>query len=67
MCFWGVLKLVKVLFLNMCKILESTGFFVCHGGLVKFFSAWGAGEKLLGCGLLRGISTHADTMNYYLR
>ena len=61
------MKLVNVLFLNMCKILESIGLFVCHGGLTKFFSAWGAGEKLLGCGLLRGISTHADTMNYYLQ
>ena len=36
------------------KHVKSTGilgFFVCLGGLVKIFSAWGD-RKLLGCGLL---------------
>ena len=36
---------------------------VRHEGLIKFFRAWGSGQKkLLGCGLLGGISTQADTM-----
>ena len=43
--------------LNMCNMLELQGFFVCLGGLIKFFNAWGGvggggGQKiLLGCGL----------------
>ena len=36
---------------------------VRHERLIKFFRAWGSGQKkLLGCGLLGGISTQADTM-----
>ena len=42
--------------LNICNILELSGLSVCF-----FFSGWGA-EELFGCGLLRGISTQAETM-----
>ena len=39
-------------------MLELLGLFVCLGGLIKFFSAWGGRgggqKKLLGCGLLGG-------------
>ena len=38
------------------------GFLSALGGLINFFSALGT-EKLLGCGLLGGISTQDDTMN----
>ena len=38
MCLWAVLKLVQVLFLNVFKVLESSGLFVCLG---RLFSAWG--------------------------
>ena len=49
----------------MFKVLELSGLFVCLGGIVKIFSAWGGGQKkLLGCGLLGGggVSTQADTI-----
>ena len=35
--------------------------FCLPGRLVKIFSAWGGQKKMLGCGLLKGISTQADT------
>ena len=37
------MKLVEVL-LNMFKVLELSGLFVCLGGLVKILSAWGTEE-----------------------
>ena len=53
-------------------MLELLGLFVCLGGLIKFFSAWGGGggggggggtEKVAGLWFARGISTQADTVN----
>ena len=51
-------------------MLELLGLFVCLGGLIKFFSAWGGGggrgggtEKVAGLWFARGISTQADTAN----
>ena len=61
-CLRAVLKLVSVLLLNMFKVLELSGLFVCLEGLVKIFSAWGGHNKLLDCGLLGGITTQVDTM-----
>ena len=48
----------------MCKIFEL-GLFVClegRGGDLLSFSMHGGTEKMLGCGLLDGISNQADTM-----
>ena len=42
-------------------MLELSGFFVCLGDLLNF-SVRGRQKKLLGCSLLGGISTQADTM-----
>ena len=61
--FLVVLKLVLVLLLNMSSILELSELFASYERLIKFFSAWGARKKILGCGLLEGISTQADTMS----
>ena len=47
----------------MCKILELSGLFVCLRDLLSF-SVLGGQKKLLGCGLLGGISTQTDTMLY---
>ena len=48
-------------------MLELLGLFVCLGGLIKFFSAWGGRgggtEKVAGLWFARGISTQADTVN----
>ena len=42
-------------------MLELAGSFVCQGGLVHFFSAWGR-QKIAGLWFARGgISTQADT------
>ena len=45
----------------MRNTLVLSALFVCLGGLTKFFSAWGDRKKMLGYGLLGGISTQADT------
>ena len=45
----------------MCNILKLSGLAVCQEGFVKFFSAWGS-KKMLGFGLLGGISTQSNTM-----
>ena len=47
----------------MSSILELSELFVSYERLIKFFSAWGDRKKILGCGLLEGISTQADTMS----
>ena len=49
----------------MCNTLELSGLFVCLRRLIRFFSAWGDSKKILGCGVLGGISTHADTMSKF--
>ena len=41
-----------MLLLNMFKVFELSGLFVCPGGQ----------KKLQGCGLLGGISTQANTL-----
>ena len=38
--------------------------FVCLGGLVKFFSAWGT--KFLGCRLVGGIGTQAEIITWHI-
>ena len=52
-CVWAALKLV----------LELSGLFVCLGeeGLLRISVSRGQ-KKLLGCGLLGGISAQADTL-----
>ena len=56
------MKSVLVLLLNMCETLGLSELFVCLGELIKSFSVWGDRKKMLGSGLLRGISTQADTI-----
>ena len=64
--FQAVLKSVEVLLLNMCNKLElSESSAFCLSG--ETFSVLGRQKKLLGCGLLGGISTQADTMSKILQ
>ena len=52
--FVGCSEIIMFL-LNMCNMLEFSGLFVCPGGLIKFFSAWGT-EKVAGLWFARGIN-----------
>ena len=52
-CVQVGLKLVKVLLLDMFKVLELSGLFVCLGGLVKILSAWGT-EEIAGLWFAKG-------------
>ena len=52
-----------MLLLNMCNILKLSGFLVClGGGPCKVFQCQLGQKKLLGFGLLGGISTQSDAM-----
>ena len=55
-------KSMQVLLLNKCNILELSGLFVCLGGLVKFFSAWGDRKNCLVVVFKGGIIYQADAM-----
>ena len=53
----------------MCNMMELSGLFLCLGGLIKFFSAWGT-EEITGLWFAMGGGggggenrTQADTMS----
>ena len=48
----------------MCNTLELSGLLAYFGDLLSF-SVPGGQKKLLGCGLLGGISTQADAMDIF--
>ena len=65
-CLQAVLESVSVSFWNIWNLLELSGLFACLVGLVKVFSDSKDITKLLGRGLLGGITTQTDTIAFIL-
>ena len=63
-CLQAVLESVSVFFWNIWNLLELSGLFACLVGIAKVFSDSKDITKLLGHGLLGGISTQTDTIAF---